>query len=175
MRKFMRITILILLAIITVSTSSAAAEDEFIKVKTDTFMGYIIPKEYATQHLKGVFAKDGATFWTPTEAQVIIADAAFRNLIWGTKEKRLAALSNSSDAKYFEQGVPDIQRNFKSYSRKFIGIVVEGNEEIVCYYLIHGDASQLFPTATDQGTGFWGGNYNLNSKACLGLWMDGNG
>jgi len=174
------LSVLFLLWSLSVVSSSSAEEDKIIRVKTNEFVGYILTKEYANEHLKDSLAKDGVVFWTPSNEQVIAANTAFKNLILGSPEGRIKAFRGESGSKYFEGGISYMQKNYKSYLRRFIGTTVNGNKQIVCYFLTSdksGDISYAIagPFSTDRGADFWGGKYDVASKSCSGLWMDGNG
>lgn len=132
----MRTMMLLLVWYLSAMSSFAVEGNKFIKVQTDLFRGYIISKEYATQNLQGILLKQGDVFSTPASSQVVMADLAFKRLLWESKESRITAYQNFHGRDYirdrliqnFEGVLPYIQKNYNVYSRRFVGIVADGKK-----------------------------------------------
>jgi hypothetical protein len=184
----MRLALMILFCSFGFLDTTSFADDLFVRVPTDAFVGYVIPKEYATGKLSDYFGRDATGFWTPTFAQVKVAEAAVRVAMRGTKANRSSILrydSNESqadrsrDTQYFEeQSRPYIVKNYQDYTLQFIGLIADGKKRIYCHYVHGADnkmaANAYLPGPSDSGATVWDIEYDTDSGICVDYLDMGN-
>ena len=150
----MRPATLISLAAFGLAFSLARADDSLIKVNLETGPAYIVPESYASQFkaeltetIPGPVKIEG--FWTPTEADVIVADRVFRQMIQSaakdptllfpdlapssdpTVPADLAAASQLQNERY---ELSLVSSHYGRYLRQYVGIILDGQQLIFCNY-----------------------------------------
>jgi hypothetical protein len=138
--------------------STAWADGPFIRGAVGSHVGYIVSERYALEHKADLIASmpgpvkiDG--FWTPPEQDVAVADRVFRELIHSAVKDPTLLFPNLP--KNSDPSVPDsleyernelalISANYDSYSRQYVGIVIDGQKLVYCNY---SDGPKFDPSA----------------------------
>ncbi|MCE0498660.1 MAG: hypothetical protein LV481_12010 [Methylacidiphilales bacterium] len=159
-----------------------AAVGAFIKVPTNDFVGYIIPKEYAEQNLSYLLGKEEAGFWQPSFDDVNMAYKAVGKVLKGPKET-LASIyphylnetagdraRRIQDSEKFHE-IPSILAAYGKYHLQFVGIMVKGKKHILCNFVLwqgddHGLSIYYNPGVPDSGTSSWRIDYDVESGIC---------
>ena len=144
----MRLAILISFAVFGLIFSPARADGPLAKGAVGSHTGYIVSEKYAGEHkadltasIPGPVKLDG--FWTPPEQDVAVADRVFRDLIHSAvKDPKLLFpdLAENSDPaapdsiEYERNELVLVSRNYDSYLRQYVGIILDGKKLIFCNY-----------------------------------------
>jgi hypothetical protein len=196
-----RVAILISLAACGVAFSAARADDALIKVTLDSGPAYIVPESYATGHkaelkqsMPGAPRIEG--FWTPSEADVIVANRVFRELIQdAAKDPTLlfpelvqnpdaTAAANIETAAQLQNERYElslVSSHYDRYSRQYVGVILDGKKLIFCNYVV---APKADPSAdyvfiekvfAEDGTvHFLQGRVDAEEKTCANVSIIGS-
>ena len=148
--------ILISFAAFGLAFSAAWGDEALVRVglALGAYRGYIVPESYAEERKPDLIASipgpvkiDG--FWTPPVQDVAVADRVLRDLIHdAVKDPTLlfpdlapdpdpAAPVNRDAASQLEQERVELElvaRNYDSYLRQYVGIIVDGQKLVFCNY-----------------------------------------
>lgn len=127
---------------------AARADEPFIQVMQGTHPAYIVPEPYAAHHRAELMASiprhvEIESFWTPTEADVAVAERIFRELLQQAAKNPMVLfpdLGRNSDQfsiealKREQDELVLIGENYDAYTRQYVGIVVLGHKLILCNY-----------------------------------------
>jgi len=198
-----RFVILIALAAWGLAGSAARADDALIKVTLESGPAYIVPESYAAGHkaeltksIPGAPNIDG--FWTPSEADVIVANRVFRELILDAAKDPtllfpdLAQNPNATAAANIEAAaqlqneryeLSLISSHYERYSRQYAGLVIDRKKLIFCNYLVapkaDPSAGYVFIEKVFEGDGtvhFLQSRVDIDEKTCanvsfIGSWQ----
>jgi len=130
------------------SFSAARADDPLVRSVMGSHTGYIVSEKYASEHkadlaasIPGPVKIDG--FWTPTEQDIAVADRVLRESIHGAIKdptQLFPDLTQNADSSvpdsigYERNELTLVSRNYESYSRQFVGVVIDGQKLIFCNY-----------------------------------------
>jgi hypothetical protein len=151
-----RLAILISFTAFGLAFPAAWADEPLARVglALGTHSGYIVSESYADAHkadfvanIPGPVNIDG--FWTPPLQDVAVADRVFRDLIHdAVKDPTLlfpylapdpAAPVNREAASQLEKERVEldlVSRNYDSYLRQYVGIIVDGQKLVFCNYSV---------------------------------------
>jgi len=133
--------------------SEAWADGPFVPVDLDSLTGYIVPESYANAYKADLVASIPATvkidgFWTPSESSVTVAERVFREriesaakdpaLLFPGLAKKGASDSGdpSENLEYQRKELELISANFDSYTRQYVGIIMQKQKLIFCNYSV---------------------------------------
>jgi hypothetical protein len=161
--------------------------------------GYLIPESYwnsieapqrdAMGKEMARVQDDIVTFWTPSVEQGIEAEKAVREFIRQGVSHPKAAFPE--EAAHPEKFIPDVMRlagieislidkNYDKFTRQFVGIRVGDKRRIYCSYFFghpfsegHLDISKTFLEVSDGGYSVWQITYDVESKHCMNLEING--
>ena len=185
----------ILIVAIGFSALRANADEPFAKVTVGGRVGYIVPKEYAERpdsHLGGDATQqqhDHLTFWTPSAEQAKEAEMAVKRFISaGATNVKLAFPDVAArPEKFAPHALHDaadeiklVDKDYEKYVRQFVGICFGEDNLIYCSYVLpeslqvfHLDASSSFILISDGGHAIWQIKYDIRTKHCLNLQING--
>jgi len=120
-------------------------DEPFVKVALGNEGGYIIPQSYAQNHKAELVASIPDEpkiddFWTPPEQDVRVADRVLRDTIHDAmKNPALLFPDLTPDNPDLEQERNEltlVSQNFENYHRQYVGIIVGGNQLVLCNYSV---------------------------------------
>ena len=152
----MRIAIAISVWAVSLALATVHADEPFQQITLGTGVGYIVPEAYATDHKAALISSIPGpikidAFWTPSEANAVVAERVFRELLEGAaKDPHLlfpdlapGADEDSPDSLKHEQAeLALICKNYHAYARQYVGIIVAGTKLVLCNY---SDAPNIDP------------------------------
>lgn len=154
----MRLAILIPFAAFGLTLSAAWADGPLIRSAVGSHSGFIVPEAYAREHkadlvvsIPGLVKIDG--FWTPTEQDVTVAERVLGELIQtAVKDPSILfpdLVKNTDPAapdsfEHEQDELAMVSRNYESYLRQYVGIIIEGQKLIFCNY---SDGAKTDPSA----------------------------
>jgi hypothetical protein len=143
-----RLALLILLAAGGWLSPAARADGAFIRVDFDSAEGFIVPRDYAEDHkadltstIPGAMKVDA--FWTPSEADVYVAERVLHSLIEDSVKDPsklfpdLAVSKDSDDRELLKQQRAElvlVLTNYDRYLRQYVGIIIDGQKLVFCNY-----------------------------------------
>jgi hypothetical protein len=145
-----RLAILIPFAAFGLTFCTAWADGPLVRVALamGSHSGYIVSERYAWEHKADLIASipgpvkiDG--FWTPPEQDVAVADRAFRDLLHSAvKDPTLlfpdlppnADPAASDSLEHERNELTLVSRNYDSYLRQYVGIIIDGKKLVFCNY-----------------------------------------
>ena len=144
----MRVAIAISVLAASFAFSLLRADESFPRVALGSGTGYVIPEAYAAAHKADIISSIPVpirieAFWTPTEADVVVAERVFRELIQGAAKDPKLIFPNlepgqdpdSPDSLERQQAeLTLVSKNYGVYARQYVGIIVAGNKLILCNY-----------------------------------------
>jgi len=166
---------------------------KFIKISVNKRDAYIVPAQQASEAMIWIdetmapVKRDG--YWTPATQAVEEADAMARMLIDFSRSN--LSLAFPLIVQHPEKWVPNakenatneiglIYKNRDHYSGQFVGYIVDGKKRIYCNYFddrwpanLKINPSTRFMAVNDGGYGFWQVQYDVQTKTCLGLAING--
>ncbi len=144
----MRLAFAISFGLASLVVSLARADAPFEEVDLDNGTCYIIPLEYAKVHkaeivksIPGEITIDG--FWEITDTNVRVSERIFRELLHNAeKDPKVIFPDLSADTEasspesisHQQQEIALVNRNYHSYVRQYVGIIVNGVKLVLCNY-----------------------------------------
>jgi hypothetical protein len=145
-----RLAILISFAAFGLTFSAAWADGPLVRVALalGSHSGYIVSERYAEEYKADLIASIPGPvkiegFWTPPDQDVAVADRVFRDLLHGAVKDPtllfpdLAPNSDpaASDSLGHERNeLALVSRNYDSYVRQYVGIIIGGHKLVFCNY-----------------------------------------
>jgi hypothetical protein len=159
-----RLAILISFAACGLTFSAAGADDSLVRIALGSRSGYIVPGSYAVEHKADLVASIPGPvkiddFWTPPEQDVVVADRVFRELIHAAVKDPTLLFpdlapnsdpdappnpSASEELEHQRNELALISANYDSYSRQYVGIIIDGQKLVFCNY---SDGTKADPSA----------------------------
>lgn len=198
MRHF---AIMILFGAISLEFSLTHADTPFSKITVGGQPSYIVPAGYLRKNDSDVRGRlreyrleaqyeEISGFWTPSSDDVATAaKAAYRFLQSAKQDPRiafpyLASGSEKHRARAIENAKNELGlviRDYGKYQGQYVGFIIKGKRRIICNYLdLEGwnpdflpDLSARFMDVNDGGHHFWQIEYDLESKTCSNLQING--
>ena len=157
--------------------------------------GYLVSEEYANQHKAELVASIPGEvkverFWTPSDADVAVAERLFRELLHrGEKFPELlfpdlspdADSSTTDSVEHEQRELLLVDRNYDAYARQYVGVIIEGQKLVFCNY---SDAPGIDPSkdyiymeksfAVDGSVHFLQCRVNAHDKTCTNVAMVGS-
>jgi hypothetical protein len=142
----------------------------FVKVPTQKFSGYIIPKNYAEKNLDWFLGKQNDGFWQPTPDQAVTAYEAVIQYVSEEAKKDLQSPNNHSPFTGILAGID-------KFHLQFVGIVSKGKKHVFCNFIYlekpsaemeHAMTAHLDLGVPDSGTSVWHASYDPETKTCDG-------
>ncbi len=144
----MRVAIAISVLAASWAFSLLRADEPFPQLAFGSGTGYVIPEAYAAAHKAAIISSIPGpikieAFWTPTEADIVITERVFRELIQGAvKDPKLLFpnLESGGDADspdslaHQQTELALVNKNYGAYARQYVGIIVAGSKLVLCNY-----------------------------------------
>jgi hypothetical protein len=186
-----RVAIAISIWVAILAFMPAHADGTFTKITVGDRVGYIVPEQMSPTQMEWtdeMSPKDRSAYWTPTAEQAWAADAAIRKFIHLSKDDPVLAFPNW--VAYFKKeprAAPNasneiglVEKNLTHYIVQFVGLVQNGKKRIYFNYFdpiaiatFKTDPSSQFIDVNDGGYHFWQIEYDLDSKTCSNLQING--
>jgi hypothetical protein len=110
----------------------------FPMIKTDEYVGAVIPESYAaaTFPIEMGYPADG--FWTPREADIAKAEAAIRagleRAVQEPDQLRNLVDHHSGAEDFARQEIPKILSRYSTYARQYVGITLSNKRWVWCNF-----------------------------------------